>query len=195
MPIPEDHPQRPISPYGDSKLAFERPMAWFHVAYGLRYLSLRYFNAAGVDVDGEFGEAHDPETHIILLVLDAARGRRPKVRIFVTDYATEDGTCYRDYIHVNDLAQAYVAALDRLMTGHCECQVINLGTGRAFSVRQVIDMVRRVTGCSFEAEECARRRGIRPILWRPRTGPSDCSNGSRRTVGWRKLSAPPGYGC
>src|SRR3989454_7280884 len=120
VPIPEDHPQNPINPYGESKFAFERAMRWFHQAHGLQYLSLRYFNAAGADGDGEYGEDHDAETHLIPLVLDAAAGRRPEVTIFGTDYPTPDGTCQRDYIHVTDLASAHVIGLQALMEGRVE---------------------------------------------------------------------------
>ena len=164
VPIREDHPQSPINPYGDTKLAFERAMRWFHEAHGLEYLSLRYFNAAGADPDGDFGEDHDPETHLIPLVLDAAAGRRPAVLIFGADYPTPDGTCLRDYIHVSDLARAHVAGLQALTQGRVESQAINLGTGHGHSVREVIATVRRVTGRDFEVRETARRTGDPPEL-------------------------------
>jgi UDP-glucose 4-epimerase len=157
VPIPEDHPQNPINPYGDSKLAFERALRWFRAAQGLEYLSLRYFNAAGADVDAEFGEDHDPETHLIPLVLDAAAGRRPEVKIFGTDYPTPDGTCLRDYIHVADLARAHVMGLQALIEGRIESQAINLGTGQGYSVREVIETARRITGKHFAVRETARR--------------------------------------
>jgi UDP-glucose 4-epimerase len=164
MPIREDHPQNPINPYGDSKLAFERAMRWFHEAHGLEYLSLRYFNAAGADKDGEFGEDHDPETHLIPLALQAAAGLRPELQLFGTDYPTPDGTCLRDYIHVSDLARAHVVGLQGLMEGRIQSQAINLGTGDGYSVRQVIDAVRRVTGRDFKVRETARREGDPPQL-------------------------------
>ena len=164
VPIREDHPQDPINPYGDTKLAFERAMRWFHEAHGLQYLSLRYFNAAGADADGEFGEDHNPETHLIPLVLEAAAGRRTDVRIFGTDYPTPDGTCLRDYIHVSDLARAHVLGLQALMNGVVQSQAINLGTGHGYSVREVIDTVRRVTGKDFTVREAARRAGDPPEL-------------------------------
>jgi UDP-glucose 4-epimerase len=164
VPIPEDHPQNPINPYGDSKLAFERAMRWFHEAHGLEYLSLRYFNAAGADRDGEFGEDHDPETHLIPLVLDAAAGRRPEIRIFGTDYPTPDGTCLRDYIHVTDLARAHVLGLQALIEGSAQSQAINLGTGHGYSVREVIETARRITGKNFAVRETARRPGDPPQL-------------------------------
>ena len=164
VPIPENHPQNPINPYGDTKLAFERAMRWFHEAHRLEYLSLRYFNAAGADADGEFGEDHDPETHLIPLALQAAAGRRPDVQIFGTDYPTPDGTCIRDYIHVSDLARAHVAGLQALMEGRVPSQALNLGTGGGYSVREVIDSVRRVTGRPFTVRETARRPGDPPQL-------------------------------
>jgi len=164
VPIPEDHPRNPINPYGDSKLAFERALPWFQQAYGLQYLSLRYFNAAGADRDGEFGEDHDPETHLIPLVLDAAAGRRPEVKIFGTDYPTPDGTCLRDYIHVTDLARAHVVGLKALMEGRIQSQAINLGTGLGYSVREVIETVRNVTGKDFKVTETDRRPGDPPRL-------------------------------
>jgi UDP-arabinose 4-epimerase len=164
VPIDEGHPQNPINPYGETKLAFERAMQWFHVAYGLEYLALRYFNAAGADAAGEFGEDHEPETHLIPLALQAAAGRRPDVQIFGTDYPTRDGTCLRDYIHVADLARAHVAGLKRLMEGQLQSQGINLGTSSGYSVREVIDMVRRVTKKDFKVRETGRRPGDPPEL-------------------------------
>src|SRR5262245_40784016 len=164
VPIREEHPQNPINPYGDTKLAFERAMRWFHEAHGLEYLSLRYFNAAGADSAGEFGEDHDPETHLIPLVLAAAAGRRPDVQIFGTDYPTPDGTCLRDYIHVADLARAHVLGLQGLMEGRVQSQAVNLGTGFGYSVREVIETVRRVTGRSFTVREVERRVGDPPEL-------------------------------
>jgi UDP-glucose 4-epimerase len=164
VPIDEAHPQHPINPYGETKLAFERAMRWFGDAYGLEYLSLRYFNAAGADAAGEFGENHNPETHLIPLTLDAAAGRRPDVQIFGTDYPTPDGTCLRDYIHVSDLATAHVAGLQALTNGRIPSQAINLGTGHGYSVREVIETARRVSGRSFEAREVERRPGDPPEL-------------------------------
>ena len=164
VPIREEDPQNPINPYGDSKLAFERALRWFHDAHGLNYLSLRYFNAAGADADGEFGEDHTPETHLIPLVLDAASGRRADVQVFGTDYPTPDGTCLRDYIHVTDLARAHVVGLQALMNRQIQSQSINLGTGHGYSVREVIDTVRRVTGRSFKVRESDRRPGDPPEL-------------------------------
>ena len=164
VPIREDHPQSPINPYGDTKLAFERALRWFYQAHGLQYLSLRYFNAAGADGDAEFGEDHTPETHLIPLVLDAAAGVRRDVQVYGTDYPTRDGTCLRDYIHVTDLARAHVLALQALMNGRLQSQAINLGTGHGYSVREVIETVRRVTGREFQVRETVRRSGDPPEL-------------------------------
>jgi UDP-glucose-4-epimerase GalE len=164
VPITEEHPQRPINPYGETKLAFERALHWFHESYGLEFLSLRYFNAAGADAEARFGEDHTPETHLIPLALDAASGARPELRIFGTDYPTPDGTCLRDYIHVSDLARAHVAGLQALLQGRVKSQAINLGTGRGFSVRQVVECVRRITGREFAVRETSRREGDPPEL-------------------------------
>ncbi len=163
-PIAEECPQLPINPYGETKLAFERALRWYHESYGIQYLSLRYFNAAGADPDGEFGEDHDPETHLIPLVLDAAAGRRPVVQVFGTDYPTPDGTCLRDYIHVTDLASAHVLGLQALMEKKVSSQAINLGTGTGYSVREVIGTVRKVTGREIPVRETDRRPGDPPIL-------------------------------
>jgi len=157
-PIPEDHPTLPINPYGETKLAVERAMKWYGEAYGLRSTALRYFNAAGADPDGAIGEAHDPETHLIPLVIEAVLGRRPSIKVFGTDYDTPDGTAIRDYIHVADLAAAHVAALQRLLAGGGSLTA-NLGTGRGWSVREVIDAVARVAGRPVPAEEAPRRAG------------------------------------
>ena len=154
----------PINPYGDTKLAFERAMRWFSEAHGLQYLSLRYFNAAGAGTNGKFGEDHEPESHLIPLVLGAAAGLREDARIFGTDYPTPDGTCLRDYIHVSDLARAHVTGLQKLMVGAVQSQAINLGTGHGYSVREVIEAARRVTGKDFRVRETERRPGDPPEL-------------------------------
>ena len=161
--IPEDHPQNPINPYGRSKLMVEQILRDFDAAYGLRSIALRYFNAAGADPDCEIGEDHDPETHLIPLVLDAAMGRRPDITIFGNDYDTPDGTCVRDYIHVNDLAGAHVSALENLLDGG-KTDALNLGTGTGCSVREVIDVTRSITGRTIEVSESARRPGDPPFL-------------------------------
>ena len=162
-PIDERHPQRPVNPYGESKLIVERTLHWFSQAHKMRHVSLRYFNAAGADPDGEIGESHDPETHLIPLIIDAAQGRRPAVSIFGTDYDTPDGTAIRDYIHVADLARAHVAALEYLRRGG-ESTSVNLGTGNGHSVRDVIRMVESVGGQPVPVLEEARRAGDPPAL-------------------------------
>lgn len=158
LPIVETTPQSPINPYGASKLMVERILADFDTAHGIRSISLRYFNAAGGDPAGDIGEDHEPETHLIPLVLDAASGRRPDVTIFGTDYPTRDGTCLRDYIHVSDLADAHVLALNRLLCGAAS-DVFNLGNGQGFSVREVVDSVERITGLKVPVTLGARRPG------------------------------------
>lgn len=158
LPITEDTPQRPINPYGATKLMVERILADFSAAHDIDYIALRYFNAAGADPDNMIGEDHDPETHLIPLVLDAASGRRPNVTIFGTDYETPDGTCVRDYIHVSDLADAHVRALEALIEG-TPSQVFNLGLGFGFSVLDVVHAVEAVTGLKVPVVHGARRAG------------------------------------
>lgn len=158
LPITEVTPQHPINPYGASKLMVERMLADFGSAHGLRSIALRYFNAAGADPDNEIGEDHDPETHLIPLVLDAASGRRPHITVFGTDYDTPDGTCIRDYIHVSDLADAHVRALKALEEG-ARSNVYNLGNGAGFSVRDIVDSVRRITGLEVQVVNGERRAG------------------------------------
>lgn len=162
VPISEDTPQNPINPYGASKLMVERILRDFDPAYGLKSISLRYFNAAGADPDGEIGENHNPETHLIPLALRALLGARP-LKLFGTDYPTPDGTAVRDYIHVSDLAAAHVRALDYLLAGG-ETTAINLGTGVGHSVRSIIGSIERVTGQPLPVEEAPRRAGDPPEL-------------------------------
>jgi UDP-glucose 4-epimerase len=156
VPIPEDHPQKPINPYGATKLMIERVLADFDVAYGLKSVCFRYFNAAGADPAGRLGEDHDPETHLIPLVLLAALGKRESISILGTDYPTPDGTCIRDYIHVADLASAHVLGLEYLLKGG-DTNVFNLGNGNGFSVKQVIETAKQVTGRNFKVVEGDRR--------------------------------------
>lgn len=158
VPITEDMPQNPINPYGATKLMMERIFKDYHMAYGLEFVVLRYFNAAGADPEGEIGESHNPETHIIPLVLDAASGRRDEIKVFGTDYDTEDGSCVRDYIHVYDLATAHLLALHYLERGE-ESDFFNLGNEHGTSVLQVIDSVRKVTGREFKVTLTERRPG------------------------------------
>jgi UDP-arabinose 4-epimerase len=200
VPIDEDHPQRPVNPYGESKLFVERLLKWFRSAHGFRYAALRYFNAAGADADGETGEDHDPETHIIPLAIQAALGRRPSVSIFGADYDTPDGTAIRDYVHVTDLSQAHVDALRRLRDG-CDSIRVNLGTGRGHSVREVIRMVEAVGGRRVPAIDAARRAGDPPQLvaasgratellgWTPRH--SDLRNIVATAWSWHARQAAP----
>jgi UDP-glucose-4-epimerase GalE len=162
-PIPEDHPQRPISPYGFTKAAFERVLGDFDAAYGIRSISLRYFNAAGADPAGRAGERHNPETHLIPIVLQHLRGKRPEIRIFGADYPTPDGSCIRDYIHVSDLAEAHVLAVRALSDGAATTS-LNLGVGRGYSVREVIAAAERVTGRKAKIVEEKRREGDPPVL-------------------------------
>ena len=162
VPISEDDPQRPINPYGYSKLFVERMLADLNLAYGLPWIALRYFNAAGADPNGEIGEAHDPETHLIPLALVAARTGRP-LRIFGDDYDTPDGSCVRDYIHVSDIADAHVRALDHLLNGGESC-ALNLANSRGYSVKEVIAAAEKVSGRSIRSEIAARRVGDPPVL-------------------------------
>ncbi|HEV3003961.1 MAG TPA: UDP-glucose 4-epimerase GalE [Pirellulales bacterium] len=162
MPISEDEPQRPINPYGFAKLVIERALADYARAYGFGYAALRYFNAAGASPDGDIGEDHSPESHLVPLVLQVALGQRGRITIFGDDYPTPDGTCVRDYVHVDDLAAAHVEALARL--GQGTKIELNLGTGRGHSVRQVIDACRRVTGHAIASEIGPRRAGDPPEL-------------------------------
>lgn len=161
--VSEDQLPSPINPYGRTKWMAEQMMRDFAAAYGLRYAALRYFNAAGADPEGELGERHDPETHLIPLVLAASLGRLENIAVLGTDYPTPDGTCLRDYIHVWDLARAHLLAVERLIA-HGECLTLNLGNGDGYSVRQVIAVVRRVTGREIPVTESPRRAGDPPVL-------------------------------
>ena len=174
IPIDENHPQWPINPYGWTKLMVERALDAYDAAYGIKYVALRYFNAAGASE--KCGEDHDPETHLIPLVLKAALGKIPKVSIFGTDYDTPDGTAVRDYIHISDLSSAHLLALDHLRSGR-ESQFINLGNGNGYSVKQVIETARRITGCEIPAEEGPRRAGDPPQL-------VGDSRKAREVLGW-----------
>ncbi|HLW68708.1 MAG TPA: UDP-glucose 4-epimerase GalE [Gemmataceae bacterium] len=162
MPITEDMPQRPINPYGNTKLAVERALADFATAYQWGYAALRYFNAAGAAADGSIGEDHTPETHLIPLVLQSILGQRPHIEIFGTDYPTPDGTCLRDYIHVDDLAEAHRLALEQLQPG--KGLIYNAGTGKSHSVREVIRTAEGITGKKVPVKETPRRPGDPPEL-------------------------------
>ncbi|MGK7938096.1 MAG: UDP-glucose 4-epimerase GalE [Xenococcaceae cyanobacterium] len=176
IPMTENHPHDPLSPYAASKDMVERILADFDRAYGLKSVAFRYFNASGADPSGNLGEDHNPETHLIPLALLTALGKRKSLYIFGTDYDTPDGTAVRDYIHVNDLADAHVLGLKYLLDGG-ESQVFNLGNGNGFSVREVIETARKVTGKEIPALESARRPGDAPIL----IGSSDKAH---KILGW-----------
>lgn len=163
LPIKEETPLKPINPYGASKLMVERMLADFSAAHNLRYIALRYFNAAGADPNNMVGESHDPETHLIPLIFDAASGRRPEITVFGMDYETPDGTCIRDYIHVSDLADAHVLALEALIEGE-PSQTFNLGLGFGFSVLEVIEAVECVTGLHVPVRRGPRRPGDPAVL-------------------------------
>jgi UDP-glucose 4-epimerase len=177
IPIPEDHPQSPINPYGTSKLVVEKMLADFEVAYGLKSVIFRYFNAAGAHPEGLLGEDHHPETHLIPLVLLTALGVRESISIFGTDYPTPDGSCIRDYIHVSDLAKAHVLGLEYLLKQE-RSEVFNLGNGNGFSVKEVIQTARQVTGRPISVIECDRRPGDPPIL-------VGSSSKAREILGWQ----------
>ena len=162
-PIPEDHPARPVNPYGETKLFVERVLRSYETAYDLRWIALRYFNACGADPEGELGEDHHPESHLIPLVMAAALGRRPRVEVYGTDYPTPDGTAIRDYIHVTDLADAHVLALRHLLDGG-KCYALNLGTGRGHSVREVIAAVAAAGKTNPPYQDAPRRAGDPPAL-------------------------------
>ena len=201
VPILETDQTRPTNCYGETKLAMERMMYWTSRAHGLRYVALRYFNACGAHPSGVIGEAHNPETHLIPLILQVPNGQRDKISIFGDDYPTRDGTCVRDYIHVADLAQAHILALDYLLAGG-ENNVFNLGNDVGFTVREVIDAARAVTGHPIPAETCPRRTGdpaqlvassekARTVLgWEPRY--ADLNTILSTAWNWHK-NHPKGY--
>ena len=170
-PIRETTTQCPINPYGESKLCFEKVLKWYSKIYGIKYAALRYFNAAGAS--GNFGEDHNPETHLIPIILQVAQGKRDKIMIFGDDYDTPDGTCVRDYIHILDLAQAHMLALDAPKSGH-----YNLGTGNGLSVKEIVEAAREVTGHPVPAEIAPRRSGDPDRL-------IACSDLAREALGWK----------
>jgi len=198
-PITEDYPMQPVNPYGHSKLMIEQMLSWADTAHGLRSACLRYFNAAGADRNGVLGESHNPETHLIPLCIDAALGRRDSLKIFGFDYPTADGTCVRDYVHVEDLARAHLACVPQLHQGSLK---LNLGTSHGYSVRQVIDAVERVTGVKVPHTVGKRREGDPAVLvanslaaqrllaWQPQM--SDLDTMVASAYKWR-LEHPKGY--
>lgn len=161
--IDETHPQLPINPYGNTKLMVEKMLADFDTAYGLKSTALRYFNASGADDSGKIGESHTPETHLIPLVLQAAAGKRPSIKVFGTDYPTPDGTCIRDYVHVNDLARAHILALEKMVREN-KSERFNLGSGSGFSVAELIKEAKAVTGVDFPVQTAPRRAGDPAVL-------------------------------
>ncbi|NMM63431.1 UDP-glucose 4-epimerase GalE [Clostridium sp. P21] len=179
IPILEQDKTFPTNPYGESKLAVEKILKWCDRAYGIKYTALRYFNACGAHINGKIGEDHRPESHLIPIILQAALGKREKIMIFGDDYNTEDGTCVRDYVHVSDLASAHLLALERLRNGG-ESKIYNLGNGKGFSVKEVVDVARMVTGINIKAEIAERRAGdpatliassekaIKELGWKPK---------------------------
>lgn len=163
VPMDEDHPKNPINPYGRSKIAVEFMLEDFSRAYSLKYVSLRYFNAAGADPEAEIGEWHEPETHLIPNVIYSVLGVKPYVEIFGTDYDTKDGTCIRDFIHVKDLANAHISALEYLLDGGDSCS-LNLGTGKGYSVKEIVELTERITGLPVRVKYSDRRPGDPPVL-------------------------------
>ena len=201
IPIQEDDRTCPTNPYGETKLAMEKMFGWTGLAHGIRFVSLRYFNACGADESGNFGEAHNPESHLIPLILQVPNGKREAIYVFGDDYDTKDGTCVRDYIHVTDLADAHILAVEYLRNGG-KSDIFNLGNGVGFTVREVIDSARRVTGHPIPEIVSPRRAGdparliassekAKEILgWRPKHAELDEIVGS--AWNWHK-SHPEGY--
>lgn len=198
LPIMEDDPLEPTNPYGESKVIVERMLTWFHSVHGLRYASLRYFNAAGATATR--GEAHTPETHLIPLLLQVPLGQRASISVYGTDYPTQDGTCIRDYVHIEDLATAHLLALDAL--DEHKKLVVNLGSGSGFSVREVVEVARKITGHEIPLVESPRREGDAAVLvasseritkllgWQPRH--SDIETILRSAWNWHRTH-PQGY--
>lgn len=181
VPIDENHPNRPVNPYGRSKLMVEQILADYDRAFGIKSVCLRYFNAAGADPDGQLGERHEPETHLIPLILQAASGRRPHISLFGRDYDTPDGTCIRDYIHIVDLCSAHLLALQHLVQAGAS-ERFNLGNGEGFSVQQVIDMVEKVSDCKVNVVNAPRREGD------PARLVADSAK-ARTELGWKPIYA------
>lgn len=177
VPIPEDHPKAPTNPYGESKLYFEAILKRYEIAHGIRSTALRYFNAAGAHPSGRIGEDHTPETHLIPIVLQVALGQRDQVTVFGNDYPTDDGTCVRDYVHVCDLASAHILALEAMADG-APSDAYNLGNGKGFSVKQVIDVAEKVVGKPIARTEGTRRAGDPAVL-------VASSDKARTQLGWR----------
>lgn len=179
VPITEDMPTNPTNTYGETKLAMEKMMKWCEIAYGIRFVSLRYFNVAGARQTGEIGEDHNPETHLIPVVLETALEKREKIVIFGDDYPTADGTCIRDYIHVEDLIDAHILAFDYLKDGG-KSDIFNLGSSQGFSVKEIVDMARKVTGKEIPAEIGPRRPGDPSVL-------IASSEKAKKVLGWNPV--------
>ncbi|KZL89782.1 UDP-glucose 4-epimerase GalE [Clostridium magnum] len=177
IPIVESDKTVPTNPYGESKLSVEKVLKWCDTAYGIKYTALRYFNAAGAHISGKIGEDHNPESHLIPIILQVALGKREKIMIFGDDYNTEDGSCVRDYVHVTDLASAHLFALQRLKNGG-ESAIYNLGNGKGFSVKEVVEVTRKVTGREIKAEVAERRAGDPAIL-------IASSERAKKELGWK----------
>jgi len=177
VPIEENDPTHPTNVYGETKLTMERMMAWFDQVLDIKYVALRYFNAAGAHASGKIGEDHDPETHLVPLILQTALGQRDSIKIFGDDYNTPDGTCIRDYIHVSDLADAHLRAVEYLLGGG-DSDVFNLGSGQGFSVKEMIEAVREVTGRDFPVQVTPRRAGDPAVL-------VASSDKARSVLGWK----------
>ncbi|MFC1771536.1 UDP-glucose 4-epimerase GalE [Candidatus Margulisiibacteriota bacterium] len=178
IPITEEHPKNPINPYGNTKLTMERVLADYDKAYGFKHINLRYFNAAGADPESRIGERHEPESHLIPLTILAALGKREDIKIFGTDYPTKDGTCIRDYIHVDDLAMAHVKALAYLNEKN-QSESFNLGNNQGFSVREIIETVKRISGRDFKVIEAERRSGDPAVL-------ISSDKKVKQVLGWRQ---------
>jgi UDP-glucose 4-epimerase len=168
LPVTEKSTKHPESPYGESKLMFEKILEWYDKIHAIKHINLRYFNAAGAGLDGDLGERHEPETHIIPIAIEVARGKREKFSLFGTDYPTKDGTCIRDYIHIEDLAIGHIQALEYIMNEN-KSDSFNLGTGNGYSNREVIDMVKKVSGVDFTVEENEKRAGDPPMIYADNT--------------------------
>lgn len=179
IPILESDPTCPTNPYGETKLSMEKMFKWTSEAHGMNFVSLRYFNACGADESGSIGEAHNPESHLIPLILQVPNGKRESISIYGTNYNTDDGTCIRDYIHVTDLASAHILALQYLMNGG-KSDIFNLGNGVGYSVREVIDVARKVTGHSIPAIEAPRRAGDPARL-------VASSEKAKKVLGWKPV--------
>lgn len=177
VPIMETDPTVPTNPYGETKLAVEKALRWCYEAYDIKYTALRYFNAAGAHISGKIGEDHNPESHLIPIILQAALGKRDCITIFGDDYNTDDGTCVRDYIHVTDLADAHILALDK-MRKDGKANIYNLGNGNGFSVKEVVELARKVTGVDIKAKMGERRPGDPAIL-------VASSEKAQRELGWQ----------